>query len=111
MLRKTVFIVLFACAGCNFHAPFLYEPDITQGNVFRPEQVNAIVEGMPRAQVRHILGTPTIADPFHPEIDSYVFVHRSGWQKRSYRKSLKILYNSENLVIAKEETPIDIEDK
>lgn len=107
MQKVVFFISLFFIAACN-KAPLLYKPDITQGNVFKPEQVGAILPGMPRAQVRHILGTPTITDPFHPEIDNYVFVYNSGSENRTYRRSLKIHYNQENLVINKTETPLSV---
>lgn len=98
MLKKLLLISTLSLISCT-NAPFLYVPDITQGNAFTKEQIALIQVGMPREQVRLILGTPTIADPFHPEMDIYNFAFTSGKEHRRYTKKLTITYNQENLVV------------
>ena len=87
-----------ALGGCSmFHAPMTmkefvayiqpYKPDIVQGNVVTTEQISQVKPGMSRAQVRDILGSPLIADPFHAQRWDYVFtLKRQGVddQKRSF---------------------------
>jgi outer membrane protein assembly factor BamE len=53
-----------------------YRIEIVQGNVITREQVAAIKPGMSRAQVRDILGSPLLADPFHADRWDYVFTMR-----------------------------------
>lgn len=68
-----------------FIAP--YKPDIIQGNVVTTEQISQVKPGMTRAQVKEILGSPLITDPFHADRWDYVFtLKRQGFddQQRSF---------------------------
>jgi outer membrane protein assembly factor BamE len=63
-----------------------YRIDIVQGNVVTKEQVAALRTGMSRSQVRDIMGTPLLTDPFHADRWDYVFtIRRQGTapQRRS----------------------------
>lgn len=55
----------------KFFAP--YRADVIQGNVVTREQMSTVKTGMTRAQVRDVLGTPLVADPFHADRWDYVF--------------------------------------
>jgi outer membrane protein assembly factor BamE len=107
-MRTTVFsrflplsasvLAAFALGGCSsfnepasvkgfiaFIAP--YKPDIIQGNVVTTEQIALVKPGMSRAQVREVLGSPLITDPFHGDRWDYVFtLRRQGFddQQRSF---------------------------
>ena len=63
-----------------------YRIDIVQGNAVTKEQAAAVKPGMPRAQVREILGSPMLTDIFHADRWDYVFtIKRPGTepQRRS----------------------------
>jgi len=63
-----------------------YRIEIVQGNVITSEQAAAIKPGMNRAQVRDVLGSPLIADPFHADRWDYVFtIRRPGAESQSRR--------------------------
>lgn len=96
----------FLISACS-NPPFLYRPDIHQGNLFAPEQVAQIQVGMPRETVHQILGTPIITDPYHANTDTYVFYFKSGKENRSYRRNLTIQYIND-IVASKTETPVII---
>jgi outer membrane protein assembly factor BamE len=56
-----------------------YKVEIVQGNFVSREQVEALKPGMSRLQVRDVLGTPLITDPFHQDRWDYVFtIKRQG---------------------------------
>ncbi len=56
-----------------------YRVEIVQGNVLTKEQVALVKPGMPREQVRDILGTPLLADVFHADRWDYTFtIRRQG---------------------------------
>ncbi|MFM1856116.1 MAG: hypothetical protein RLZ83_1425 [Pseudomonadota bacterium] len=56
-----------------------YRVDIVQGNVITSEQVQAVRPGMTRQQVRAVLGSPMLADPFHADRWDYIFtIRREG---------------------------------
>ena len=64
-----------------------YKPDVIQGNVVTTEQISQIKPGMSRAQVKELLGSPLITDPFHGDRWDYVFtLRRQGFddQQRSF---------------------------
>jgi outer membrane protein assembly factor BamE len=68
-----------------FVAP--YRPDVIQGNVVTTEQISQVKEGMSRVQVKEVLGSPLITDPFHADRWDYVFtLKRQGFddQQRSF---------------------------
>ena len=50
-----------------------YKIEIVQGNFVSREQVELLKPGMPRVQVREVLGTPLLASVFHADRWDYVF--------------------------------------
>ncbi len=63
-----------------------YQSDVLQGNVVTREQVQALQTGMPREQVRSILGTPLLTSAFHADRWDYVFSFRRQGQPAQQRK-------------------------
>ncbi len=56
-----------------------YKVEVVQGNVITSEQVALAKPGMTRAQVRDVLGSPLLTDPFHADRWDYVFtIRRQG---------------------------------
>lgn len=56
-----------------------YRMDIVQGNVVTQEQAARVKPGMNRNQVRDILGSPMLTDPFHADRWDYIFtIRRQG---------------------------------
>lgn len=63
-----------------------YVPEVVQGNFVSKEQRQALRPGMPRAQVRDILGTPLIASLFHADRWDYAFsIQRQGVAPQNFR--------------------------
>ena len=61
-----------------------YKIDIIQGNVVTREQLDYLRPGMPRAQVRDVLGSALLASVFHADRWDYVFtLQRQGAQPQS----------------------------
>lgn len=66
-----------------------YKSDIVQGNVVTREQLAEIKPGMPKAQVRDILGTALLTSVFHADRWDYVFtLNRQGVAPQSRKVSL-----------------------
>lgn len=51
----------------------VYKLDIPQGNIVTEDMVAKLKVSQTRAQVRFILGTPLVADPFHADRWDYVY--------------------------------------
>ena len=73
-----------------------YKIEIVQGNFVSREQVEALKPGMPRAQVRDILGTPLLTDVFHANRWDYVFTMKRRGVKPIERK-LTVFFNGDML--------------
>ena len=75
---------LAGCGGLPATVRFLgiitpYRIEVVQGNVITSEQIALAKPGLTRAQVRDVLGSPLLADPFHVDRWDYVFtIRRQG---------------------------------
>lgn len=111
-------VLAAALAGCGspprdagslfgFITPYRFE--IVQGNVVTREQLQRLAIGMPRRQVRELLGTPMLADAFHADRWDYVFtIRRQGAQPQ--KRSVVVFFEGDRLVkIDAEELPSEHE--
>jgi outer membrane protein assembly factor BamE len=73
-----------------------YRIDIVQGNVVTKEQIALLKPGMTRNQVREILGTPLLTDPFHGNRWDYIFaIRRPGTEAQ--RRSVVVLFDGNGM--------------
>lgn len=88
-------LLLTGCGVVNFFTP--YKLDIPQGNEITANQVELLRVGMTRAQVRFVLGTPLLTDPFHKDRWDYIFRDsRAGVVRESY--NFKVFFDDNSLV-------------
>ena len=69
LLFASLAVVCLIVTGC-FSS---YRVEIQQGNVISAEQIEKLIPGTPRDEVRFILGTPLIEDPFHAQRWDYFY--------------------------------------
>ncbi|MBU6258280.1 MAG: outer membrane protein assembly factor BamE [Burkholderiales bacterium] len=73
-----------------------YRIDLVQGNVVTKEQAAQLKIGMTRLQVRDVLGTPILADPFHADRWDYIFtLRRQGAPLQ--RRSVVVTFEDDKL--------------
>ena len=82
--------VLFA-SGCVYQAP------LSQGNLLDQEDIDQVSVGMTRGQVRFLLGTPMIDDPFHENQWDYVYFLRIGREKAIMKRWVSIEFDGDNV--------------
>jgi outer membrane protein assembly factor BamE len=73
-----------------------YKAEVVQGNFVSKEQKDALQIGMPRAQVRDILGSPLVTSAFHADRWEYVFTIRRQGQEPQQRK-LTVFFKGDEL--------------
>lgn len=73
-----------------------YKIDIQQGNALDQERLDKLKPGMTPAQVRFILGTPLVEDPFHPERWDYVYRNMKAGKLTGQRR-ITVIFESEKL--------------
>jgi outer membrane protein assembly factor BamE len=88
-------ILLFlALAGCML-AP--HKIDIQQGNYVDQEMIDKLKPEMTRSQVKFILGTPLVSDPFHPNRWDYVFMTGTAGKVHAERK-ITVVFDGDKLL-------------
>ena len=75
----------------------VYRVNIPQGNYLEAKMLEQVQVGMTRSQVRFVLGTPMIADPFHPDQWDYLYYFKDG-KTRKVETRLVIVYFAEEKV-------------
>ena len=86
-----IFISLCLLCACSrsydggFNAPLLHKIDIQQGNVIDQEMLDQLKPGMDKKQVKFIMGTPALIDPFHNERWEYIYSFQEGGTVREQR--------------------------
>lgn len=67
-----VIVALVSSLGLSGCADWVYRQDIQQGNVLDEEDLNQLALGMSKTQVAVLLGSPSVASPFHSDRWDYV---------------------------------------
>jgi len=75
----------------------VYRPDVQQGNEVSARQIEQLRLGMTRTQVRFVLGTPLISDPFHPDRWDYYYSLRKGRSARVETRRITVYFKNDAL--------------
>ncbi|CAK0738502.1 outer membrane protein assembly factor BamE [Gammaproteobacteria bacterium] len=59
--------------ACTAPFAFPYRPDVQQGNVVTQDMVDRLKLDMSEREVRYLLGSPLLVDPFHPDRWDYYY--------------------------------------
>ena len=79
-IRVLLLVGLSLLLGC------VHRIDIQQGNFLESKDIDRVAVGMTRVQVRALLGTPMVADPFTSSRWDYVYYLKRGrWHKAEQR--------------------------
>ena len=95
-MRIAVLLLTLTLSSC-FLKP--HKIDVQQGNYIDGELLAKLKPGMTRAQVRFLLGTPLINDPFHPERWDYMFIDRRA-DKLSQERRATLWFEADRLMRA-----------
>ena len=85
--------MLTAGAGCVRN----YRVEVQQGNVISAEQIEKINPGVSRDEVRFILGTPLIEDPFHAQRWDYFYSLDPGKGQPLTKHRLSIWFETDRV--------------
>jgi len=81
--------VLAAASGC------VYKANLAQGNLLKQEDVDQVEIGMTRSQVRFLLGTPMVDDPFHRNRWDYVYWIRIGRKDPTFKRWVTVYFEGD----------------
>ncbi|WP_100638149.1 outer membrane protein assembly factor BamE [Marinobacter salexigens] len=71
MQKLIALILTLTLSGCVF--PGVYKINVQQGNIVTDEELSKLNEGMPRSQVRALLGSPLMLNPVDSSREYYVY--------------------------------------
>jgi outer membrane protein assembly factor BamE len=91
LMRKLLLLVLMFStlalgSGC------VYRANISQGNLIEQDDLDQVELGMTRNQVRFLLGTPLIDDPFHADRWDYIYYIRIGRKDATFKRWVTIVF-------------------
>jgi len=92
-MRKFLLICLLVSAlvttgGC------VYRMSISQGNLIEQDDLDQLELGMTRNQVRFLLGTPMIDDPFHAARWDYVYFLKVGRKDATFKRWVSVTFEN-----------------
>jgi len=93
MRKTTLLFFTFFCfaitSGC------VYRAAVSQGNLIKQEDLDQVEIGMTKNQVRFLLGTPMIDDPFSRNRWDYVYFLKIGRQDASQKRWVSVFFVDE----------------
>lgn len=91
LLVLTATILATTTAGCVYQAP------LSQGNLLDEDDLDQVETGMTRSQVRFLLGTPMIDDPFNRDRWDYVYYLRVGRDKARFKRWVSVYFENDTV--------------
>ena len=96
ILRLLRYVLVAGCcivalSGC------VYKMDIAQGNTIPPQVLAQLKMGMTQNQVRFLLGTPAIQDPYRPDQWHYVYFLKDDNGKRTEMREMTLFFTGDEL--------------
>lgn len=96
-----ILLCLAATSACVFRI------DVQQGNLLEDNDIDAVQIGMTRSQVRFVLGTPVIEDPFHRERWDYIYYFRKGRSRIVDRRWLIVHFEGDRVREIQKDVPVN----
>ncbi len=75
----------------------IYRVSITQGTVFKQEDINKLELGMTKDQVTYVIGQPSFENFFEKNVWNYFFQIKTG-DSIELERRLKLVFDEENLL-------------
>jgi len=98
-MRNLFSITLILLSILSLTACTIHRLDVQQGNIIKDELVEQLKPGISKRQVRFIMGTPLIEDPFHANRWDYVFTMQPGTtRKMTEYRQLSVFFEGDKLV-------------
>lgn len=101
-MQKTIRLILITSligvfSGCSYlKFPGVYKIVIQQGNVITQEMIDKLEPGMTRRQVRFVMGTPLIDDPFASDRWDYFYSY-TNQKGKVFTRNVTVIFLDDKL--------------
>ena len=89
LIIALIFSALAMSTGC------VYRASISQGNLIEQEDLDQAEVGMTRTQIRFLLGTPMIDDPFHKNRWDYVYYLKVARDDATFKRWVSVFFEND----------------
>jgi outer membrane protein assembly factor BamE len=89
--------LLLGLGVCVLASGCVYRINIQQGNFLDQAAVEQVKPGMTRSQVRYLLGTPMVADPFNKERWDYIYYLKKGRTRHVDSRRVTVYFDGEKV--------------
>jgi len=96
-----MFMALTMSGGC------VYRATISQGNLVKQEDLDQAEVGMTRNQIRFLLGTPMVDDPFHTDRWDYVYYLKIGRKDAGRKRWVSVFFKDDRVSEIRKEQELD----
>ncbi len=94
-------MMLVVSSGC------VYRANIAQGNLIKQEDLDQAEVGMTRSQIRFLLGTPMIDDPFHQDRWDYIYYLKIGRKDATAKRWVSVFFEDDRVSEIRKEQELD----
>lgn len=94
---RTRLLPIFLLTAMALLTGCVYQAALSQGNLLDQEDIDQVTVGMTRGQVRFLLGTPMIDDPFHEDRWDYVYFLRVGRDDATFKRWITVHFDGDNV--------------
>ncbi len=88
IFRLAIIIAALTLSACS---SWVFRYDVPQGNYLEQKSIDKLQVGMTKEQVKFILGSPVVVDPFDNNTWNYVYTLKSGRDSKFDRQKKFIL--------------------
>ncbi len=103
-MRHMLFAAILALllSGCLS----VYKVEVQQGNVVTQEMIDKLKPGMTPSQVRFVMGTPLVVDPFHQNRWDYYYYLRHSNETSGESQRVTVVFKNDLLIAVQGNTRI-----
>ena len=107
MANSKTFSILIVCAALLLAGGCVYRANIAQGNLIKQEDLDQAEIGMTRNQIRFLLGTPMIDDPFHRDRWDYVYYLKLGRDDALQKRWVSVFFTADRVSEIRKDQELD----
>ena len=92
ILILIISLIMLSCSNAS-----IYRVSITQGTVFKQEDINRLEIGMTKDQVTYVMGQPSFDNFFEKNVWNYFYQIKTG-DTIELERRLKLVFDDKNLL-------------
>ena len=95
MIYRKWTVLLFMTIALAISSGCVYRASIAQGNLIKEEDLDQLEIGMTTNQVRFLLGTPMVDDPFRKQRWDYVYYLKLGREDATFKRWVSVFFEND----------------